>query len=199
MSEERILNSLKTLYPHCRHYMSRTPDEVLAFLGGYLKVLERRFGDLYRHPEAAGWVERVCENWLDRLSEHGRQFPTPDQVRDLACAYQPRTQNPGNEPWRHLSAAEYDALPLWAKARHCRILAMEYSGRAGPMHVHGQGEGPVLPNRFARYTALAAECLAEANRLEGLVRRARAQGAAAKAPPRLAPDAPVTLPFRRVS
>ena len=174
MSKHQILTALKDLYPHCRHFMNRSPDTIVSFLSGYLGTLERAFGDLDTRHQVGEWVTTVCRNWLDRLTEHEQKFPTPDQVRDLAKVYEDKPRDDRTGAWRELSDSEYQDLSLSEKVRYLTILSFEQRKMAGGMYPKGKGEGPINPTKWAKYIPLSEQTEAEMKRLRKILTAKRA-------------------------
>lgn len=172
MSRRKILEALSGLYPHCKHFMPRQPEQVQVFLTGYLKVLEAKLGDLDRTPEPAKWVATVCDNWLKSLTSREFKFPAPDQLANMAEVYRPKSDKPKPEPWAPLNSESYNGLTMADKWRHCQILGMEFRKKAGFMR--RDVAEPYDPEAWAKYTPLAEQAEAEAKRLGVLLRDIKA-------------------------
>lgn len=151
----REIAALSSHYP----VSTKSPAEQARWLDDFANDL----GDA--GPEA---VAAACRAW--RLGD-AKRFPTPGQLRKLVTHTVRALSAPNHEAWRPISDEEYDSLTVHQRARHQRILASEAFTKAGPMWKGGAPAGPdELPETWHRWRGIARNHLAEAQRLEDVLK-----------------------------
>lgn len=131
--------------------------------------------DLKEFPIEA--IANACRRWRQGTNT---KFPLLGQLLPLVRAGNPQGADTGKlQPWRPISDAEFNALPLRAKIRHHQILAHEARNTGGPMWTEGQNGRALtidqMPAKWHDAQRRAKNHDAEARRLREFMKSPQAQ------------------------
>ena len=163
---DEIIEMLEGLYLVYNPRYPLDADNLARLVSQYADVLE----DV---PPAT--FRRFCQIWRDEKRADGKvntRFPVPAEMGEILARLTPSSEEK-QLPWAPLAKAEYDALSLEMKIRHCTIMADDYSLKAGGMWAKGKGEGPIFPERYEKFWPVSQRCRAKADELKKMLAEAR--------------------------